>query len=492
MSTTTVQAAPRVPRLVLARLRSISPEAGDAVLYLLGATFALVTWLTSGTGLYDQWSRLALGPFLLGVVASAVLARTVHRRRAQGRPPGRDGGPRWDWVARLGIAACVFIGAVAIPLGLEIAWRFDNAPGTHQQPEVITVEHGGQAIAHGEDPYAPVVNLRHFVPYHAPGQLTFQGFLPYLPLMAVFGLPSSRWPDSGLSDARIFFLITTLGVTALALWLCPTNGRRKIRALQVLVILPIASLPLATGGDDIPVVSFLLLAMVLAQRRQPLASGIALGIASALKFTAWPLAALALFAARDRQGTRRPGAMVLGMAVVVIPAVLPFAWHGPWALFDDVVLFPLGLTPIHSTAGSPLPGHVLVNAFPTLHRALPALVGLIGGGLLVRHLVRRTPQTVSQVCLVSGVVMAALTLLAPDPRIGFLLYPINFFVWAYLFAGTEPTEPAEPIGLDDPTDEAAGQSGSGTWNRRISKSVDPAGGSLGPNVVREITAPISQ
>jgi hypothetical protein len=36
--------------------------------------------------------------------------------------------------------------------------------------------------------------------------------------------------------------------------------------------------------------------------------------------------------------------------------------------------------------------------------------------------------------------MAALILLAPNPRVGYLLYPINFFVWAYLLA-----EPATPM-----------------------------------------------
>jgi uncharacterized membrane protein len=197
---------------------------------------------------------------------------------------------------------------------------------------------------------------------------------------------------------------------------------------------------LTTGGDDIPVAAFLLLAMVLAQRRQPLAAGIVLGLASALKFTAWPLAALALFAAQGRRGERRPATMLLGMVAVLVPVVVPFIWRGPWAFFDDVVLFPLGLTPIHSTAGSPLPGHLLVSAFPSLHRALPFSVGLIGSVLLARHLVRRTPRTVSEVCAIAGVIMAALTLLAPDPRIGFLLYPINFFVWSYLFSGHEGTK----------------------------------------------------
>ena len=195
------------------------------------------------------------------------------------------------------LAGCVFVGALAVPLGFEILWRFDGVPGSHLQPEVVAVEKGGQDLIRDQDPYHTIVRLHHPVAYHAPGQPDYAGFLPYLPLMAVAGIPSQIWPNNGLSDARIFFCLTTLGVAAVALYLCRADGRRKIRALQVLVILPLASLPLATGGDDIPVVAFLLLAMVLAQRRKPFASGVVLGIASAMKFTAWPLAVLALFAA---------------------------------------------------------------------------------------------------------------------------------------------------------------------------------------------------
>jgi hypothetical protein len=201
---------------------------------------------------------------------------------------------------------------------------------------------------------------------------------------------------------------------------------------------------LATGGDDMPVVAFLLLAMVLAQRRQPFASGVVLGIVSAMKFTAWPLAALALFAARNHRGQRRPGVMFLGMLVVAGPVVVPFALRGPWAFFDNVVLFPLGLSGVTSPAASPLPGHLIVTACPFLHRALPVGVGLIGGLLLALYLYRRPPQTVSQVCNVGGVVMAIVTLFAPATRIGYLLYPINFFVWAYLFK-----EPSRREDLDD-------------------------------------------
>ncbi len=364
-------------------------------------------------------------------MASVVLALALRRtRRRHGTLTQRH--HRRAWVARLVIAVSVFVGALAIPMGLEILWQFDGVPGSHQQPEVTAVEVGGQDLVKGQEPYRPLVRLDHPVKYHAPGEPDYAGFLPYLPLMAVLGIPSAIWPNNGLSDARIFFCLTTLVVAAVALYMCKADGRRKIRALQALIILPLASLPLATGGDDIPVVAFLLLAMVLAQRRRPFLSGVALGVASAMKFTAWPLAVLALFAARDRKGHRRPWMLLAGILVVAVPTIFPFALRGPFALIDDVVLFPLGLSAIPSTAASALPGHVLVTEFPSLHRALPLAVGIILAVGLTRHLYKHTPHTVAEVCTIAGVVMGALILLAPNPRIGYLLYPINFFVWAYL------------------------------------------------------------
>ncbi|MGA2933388.1 MAG: glycosyltransferase family 87 protein [Acidimicrobiales bacterium] len=427
----------------LDRTKRISPESGDALLYLASAVFALATIYTSTNALYQVWGRMALSPFAFGALASAVLAWAVQRARR--RQPGHRLTKlqhRRAWLARIVVAVCVFAGALAIPLGLEILWRFDGVSGSHQQPEVVTVEVGGQDLVRGQDPYHPLVRLPHAVKYHPPGEPDYAGFLPYLPLMAVAGIPSEIWPNNGLSDARIFFCLTTLAVAAVALYLCRADGRRKIRALQALVILPLAALPLATGGDDIPVAAFLLLAMVLAQRRRPFASGVVFGIASAMKFTAWPLAALALFAARGRKGERRPLSMLAGMIVVAVPTIFPFALRGPFALIDDVVLFPLGLSAIPSTAASALPGHELVSTFPSLSRALPLGVGIVLAVLLARHLYRHTPRTASEVCNIAGVVMSVLILLAPNPRVGYLLYPINFFVWAYLLA-----EPADRFEL---------------------------------------------
>ena len=100
-----------------------------------------------------------------------------------------------------------------------------------------------------------------------------------------------------------------------------------------------------------------------------------------------------------------------------------------------------------TVSASALPGHVLVTTFPSLSRVLPLSVGMVLAAFLARHLYRYTPRTVSEVCSIAGVVMSALILLAPNPRVGYLLYPINFFVWAYLLK--EPAARPELLGAHD-------------------------------------------
>lgn len=137
--------------------------------------------------------------------------------------------------------------------------------------------------------------------------------------------------------------------------------------------------------------------------------------------------------------------MLLGMVVVGVPVLVPFILKGPWAFFENVVLFPLGLAGVTSPAASPLPGHVLITLFPWLHRALAVCAGLGIVGVLGIYLLRRRPQSVSKICLVGAWVTTAAIMLAPATRVGYLLYPINFFVWAYLFkSGRQRTKEAVP------------------------------------------------
>ena len=285
-----------------ALVRTWEPEEGDAVLYGLSALFALLTIDISGEALYRQWAELAIGPYLVAAVGSVAVGWVRRERRLHDPEPAARAAPSKHWsTPRILLFLVVLLGATLIPLSLEVAWRSDGNATAHVQPEVPVVEQAGQRAAHGLDPYhASVVDGK--AVSVVKGEPTYESFYPYLPVMTVFGLPSSLHAPLRLSDARIAFSGVTLLVVLGALALARAPSERKIRTLQVLTVLPTAALLLATGGDDMPVVAFLLLAMVLAQRRRPGWSGIVLGIVSAMKFTAWPLAVLALFAARRRVG----------------------------------------------------------------------------------------------------------------------------------------------------------------------------------------------
>ena len=279
------------------------------------------------------------------------------------------------------------------------------------------VEQAAKRAVHGLDPYHASVKNGKPVSL-VKGEPDYESFYPYLPLMTVFGLPSSTHAPIRLTDARIMFSGVTLLVVLGALVLLRAPSERKVRTLQVLTVLPTAALLLATGGDDMPIVAFLLLAVALAQRRRPGWSGIVLGVVSAMKFTAWPLAVLALFAARDTAGKRAPGKMALGLMAVAGPVVTPFLILNPHVFFVNVILYPLGLSGVASPAASPLPGHLLVSHIPGLHQLLPIVACVLGGTVLIRHLVRRPPQTPADVANLAGWVMLIAILVAPATRIG--------------------------------------------------------------------------
>jgi len=401
----------------------MSPTWFDVVLFGSSAAFALLAAFGSSIPLYRQWGQIAFGPYVLATAGAMALAVRARRRD----------------VVRLRTWLTVFaiVGTAVIPMVLEVAWRFEVAPQSlHVQPEVVTVERAAGFVAHGHDPYrAHVVDGRLLNP--APGLPAYESFFPYLPAMTVFGLPAATPLDHRVTDARIYFMAGTLVVVGAALVLAPGSRDRRLRALQVAVALPWATLTMATGGDDLPIVGFLLLAMVLAQRRRPGWAGIVLGVVSAMKFTAWPLAALALFAARDASGRRVPIRLAAGIIAVAAPLVVIALIADQTAFFANVVAFPLGLSGVPSPAGSALPGHIIVTVFPGIHRVFPVVTAAIGGVALLWYLVRRPPTDAVAVCRVAGWVLLAAILLAPATRVGYLIYPLNFFVWSWMLSSAE-------------------------------------------------------
>ena len=287
----------------------------------------------------------------------------------------------------------VLFGATVVPLALEVVWRSEGNPSLHVQPEVVVVEQAGARAAHGNDPYREVDRNGHIL-IHQKAEPVYELYYPYLPGMVVFGLSST---DSGskagarLTDARIQFLVFTLLVSLFALSRLRPPTDARLRSFQVLSVLPTAALPLATGGDDMPVVALMLLGLAALQRRRPVLAGLALGAASSLKFTAWPLALLALWVVADLHRRRAIGRYVVGVAAVTVPVVLPVALRNLSAFTDNVIRFPLGLAGVSSPAASAMPGHIFVALFPGEHRLYVVVVGLVGAAVLIRHLIRRPP-----------------------------------------------------------------------------------------------------
>ena len=211
----------------------------------------------------------------------------------------------------------------------------------------------------------------------------------------------------------------------------PTDAR--VRAFQVLTVLPTAALPLATGGDDMPVVALMLLGLVALQRRRPVLAGLALGAASSLKFTAWPLALLALWAASDLPAHRAVGRYLLGVAVVVVPVVVPVALQEPVRLHRQRDPVPAGAGRSVLAGGQrparPHPGVRPSRGSTALRGGGRPGDGRGPGPLPGAATPRATPPRWPAL---TGWVMLVAIMLAPATRVGYLLYPINLFVWAWM------------------------------------------------------------
>ncbi len=407
----------------------------DGVLYLMAAAFAVGEGVFAVTADYREWGHIAVGPY----VAAALFCELTYRRRRKkgGEGAALDTGDTASTFRRVLVLVALAL-VVLVPLGLQVTWRADATPqmtshnSAQAQPEVAVIERAGDRFYAFQDPYPANPSTVGVSPANDRKSVNASSYFPYLPGMVFFGVLNAVKIPSELNDARVELAGFTLIIVALALLLVPASSRRRWRAFQFLVVLPTGALPMVTGGDDLPVLALLLLGLVFVQRRQPIAAGVVMGIAGTLKWTAWPLILLVVLCARDEDD--RPAALryALSVLVVVVPVVGAGAALGVHAFVSNVVLFPLGLTKIHSPAASPLPGQILVQIFPAYKKALTA--ALLGSGTLVvlAMLVRYPPRTAYEAARFSGWALLFATVIAPATRFGYLRYPANMLVWSYL------------------------------------------------------------
>ena len=294
----------------------------------ISAVFALVTALTSFNAPERVWGTFAA----VSYAASAITAAVVRRR---------------------GVSLAVLI-SLAGSLAAPLAWMARTGMA---QPEVAVIIRSAAMYVH------------HGTPYTSPAALavahSWRAYDPYLPALIVFGVPRAL-AGGLLTDPRIWFgaaFVATFGAAVRI-----AGVPRPVWWTLLVTATPVVALPLAVGGDDLPVLGLVCLGLALASRaaRSPwpwmAGAGLAIGLAAAMKATAWPAVAVlaVLFAAR--LGWR--AVAWFGAAVAVAGLVtdgITVAVH-PAAAVVNTVLYPLGLTEAASPAASMLPGHMLASA----------------------------------------------------------------------------------------------------------------------------------
>ena len=308
----------------------------------------------------------------------------------------------------------------------------------HGEPEVGVVAASAKTlITHG----TPYQSARVLASTTDPNQ-----YNPYLPLMAAFGLPQALLGHGPLTDPRVWFGIVFLVVFAAALKVA--GARDSVRWALLATASPIIAFELCVGGTDVPMVAFLCLGFALLWRpgrSNAIAGGLALGIASSMKATAWPalIVAFALLYVRDgRREAWRFTAVALAVVAVIVG---PFAVLQPGSLVKNTILFPLGLAGVKSQAASPLLGHALAQTGTLGHTIVVIL--LIGSALAIAaSLVISPPRDVPAATVRLVIGLSAMFVLAPSTRFGYFIYPAALVLWLLVSrAGRKTAEPAQVV-----------------------------------------------
>jgi hypothetical protein len=388
---------------------ALSGLSSDALLYGLASVFALGLGMTSHQGAQWQWGYLAVAPYALFALIAYGMNRLKLRRTS---------------LVRVALLALVILGTVAIPLGLEAKWRV-------AQPEVGVIARAGSNLSKDHNLY-PSYSKHGKLVDPLEGLPAYESFFPYFPLMGIFGLPSAETRQSkGLTDPRIAMSFLTFLASLIALGLLRASTQKKIRVAQVLLALPTGALFLSTGGDDMPILALMLLGVVALQRRQNNFAGISLGLAAAMKVTAWPMAFGALLVARDNKNRSAWTRIAFWVIAIVVVTVTPFAIRAPWAFVSNVFAFPLGLTNVASPAASALPGHILTTLWAPLGHILAPVTFLVGGYFMAKYLRSHWPLTLSELLAILSIVYLAMMCVSSATRIGYVIYPLNFAFWSW-------------------------------------------------------------
>ena len=227
---------------------------------------------------------------------------------------------------------------------------------------------------------------------------------------------------------------------------CAGCRRTLLRSIAFATACPAVALNLAVTTTDPPVLALMLLALALLnfpERTWPAA--VALGLACAMKPTAWLAIPVLAAMLRYRDGTRAAVKFTATSVAVFLAITLPIMLANPVAMAQNTVLFPLGLTAHLTPAQSLTPGDLLARTGPVGHDLSVGLLLVVGIAVGVLLLIRppRNPRAAAWWLAIG---LALMFTLGPDERFGYFIYPLGLVGWLLL---TRPAEqPLEPVPVE--------------------------------------------
>src|SRR3984957_16183312 len=291
------------------------------------------------------------------------------------------------WAAPAYCIAALAAGfAVAAPLLVMMAQGGEWAAG------MTVIQRSASLLIKDGTPYLPSAQLSSWLAYN-----------PYLPAMALFGLPSAIGLHGAPGDPRVWLVVVTVAGLAAALSLgvphsvrdCLGCRRTLLRSIAIATACPAVALNLAVTTTDPPVLALMLLALALLNSPERIwLAALALGVACAMKPTAWLAIPVLVVMLRYRDGNRAAVKFTAASVAVFLVITLPIMLANPVAMAQNTVLFPLGMTSHLTPAQSLTPGDLLAHTGPVGHDLSVGLLVVIGIAVAVLLLVRppRNPR----------------------------------------------------------------------------------------------------
>ncbi|MFW0784466.1 hypothetical protein AAFP35_08070 [Gordonia sp. CPCC 206044] len=369
--------------------------AGAFTLFKLSGFDAHITWAHSA----------AIGYAVAAVISLVPLPAGAHR-------------PRLARVAAL-------TGALVVPFAMLLN-------GHHQmQNEVEIISRSGSLLMTSGVPYV-----------HDASALS--DINPYLPVMAIFGMPAALMTRAGLDPGSMWNIVGDPRIWCAAIAIVGIWGSMRLlhahsgRARHIAVLMiasPTVALEMCASGVDLPLAGFLVLGLALAATRHPVTGALCIAAAVAIKWVALlslPIV-LALLVTRYgwRVAARFGGVFLAASAVFMLPAILSIS-----DTIAQVFEFPAGIGAVATPAQSPMPG-VLLASLGTAGRLTDMVLLTVCGIVLAYVLVRRPPTTFSTAATFIGIGFTCFFLFAPVGRFGYLLIPMLLFGLAYIARRTE-------------------------------------------------------